>query len=120
MEHDQSKPAGDQEELLSIDQFMKVDLRVAVIKTVERVPGTDKLLKIHVDLGTEDRQLVAGIATAYDPDSLPGKRIIVVTNLKPARIRGVESKGMLLAADLDGKPIVATFDEDVPAGTRIR
>jgi len=117
---DQNKPADVQENLLTIDQFMKVDLRVAVIKTVERVPGTTKLLKMQVDLGSEERQLVAGIATAYEPDSLVGKRIIVVTNLKPARIRGVESLGMLLAADLDGKPIVATFEEEVPAGTRIR
>ena len=73
-----------------------------------------------MDLGEETRELVGGIATVYEPDSLVGKRIIVVCNLQPARIRGVESRGMLLAADLDGRPIVATFEEDIPPGTRVR
>lgn len=106
--------------LLSFDEFMKIDLRVAVIRSAERVPGTDKLLRMEVDLGEETRQLVAGIATAYEADSLIGKRIIVVCNLQPARIRGVESRGMLLAADLGGRPIVATFEEEIPPGTRVR
>jgi methionyl-tRNA synthetase len=78
------------------------------------------LLKLQVDLGTEQRQLVAGIALAYEAEALVGRRIIVVANLKPARLRGVESQGMLLAADLDGKPILASFDEDVPPGTQVR
>jgi len=105
---------------ISIDRFFEVKLRVAKILSVEPVPNADKLLKLQVDLGEEQRQLVAGIAQAYEPDALVGKRIVVVTNLKPARIRGVLSQGMLLAADLDGRPIVATFDEDVPPGTQVR
>ena len=93
---------------------------MARILSAERVPNADKLLQLQVDLGSEKRQLVAGIAQAYEPESLVGKLIIVVANLEPARIRGVESQGMLLAADLDGRPILATFDEDVAPGTPVR
>jgi methionyl-tRNA synthetase len=106
--------------LLSIDDFMKIDLRVALVLSAEPVPGADKLLKLRIDLGTEQRQIVAGIAKAYAAESLVGKRIVVVANLKPAKLRGVESQGMLLAADLGGRPIVATFEEDVAPGTRVR
>jgi methionyl-tRNA synthetase len=105
---------------ISIQKFFETQLRVARILSVERVPKADKLLKLQVDLGNEQRQLVAGIALAYEPESLVGKRIVVVTNLEPARIRGVESQGMLLAADLGGRPILATFEEDVPPGTPVR
>ena len=105
---------------ISIQKFFETQLRVAQILSVERVPKADKLLKLQVDLGSEQRQLVAGIALAYEPESLVGKRIVVVTNLEPARIRGVESQGMLLAADLGGRPILATFEEDVPPGTPVR
>ncbi len=104
---------------ISIEQFFEIDLRVAEIISAERVERADKLLKLMVDLGDEKRQLVAGIAQAYEAESLIGKRIVVVTNLQPARIRGVESQGMLLAADLSGRPILATFEEDVPPGTKI-
>jgi len=105
---------------LSLDHFAETDLRVAVVLAAERIPQADKLLKLQVDLGQERRQIVAGVALAYEPEQLVGKRIVVVANLEPARIRGVESQGMLLAADLGGRPIVATFDEEVPAGTRVR
>ena len=105
---------------ISIDRFFDIELRVARILTAEKVEKADKLLKLEVDLGHEKRQLVAGIAESYAVDSLVGKTIVVVANLKPARIRGVESQGMLLAADLGGRPIVVTFDEAVPAGTRVR
>jgi len=107
-------------EQLSIDEFMKIELRVALVVTAERVQGADKLLRLEVDLGTEKRQIVAGIAKAYAPEQLVGKRIVVVANLKPAKLRGIESQGMLLAADAGGRPIVATFEEDVPPGTRVR
>jgi methionyl-tRNA synthetase len=105
---------------ISIQKFFETELRVARIVAAERVPNADKLLKLRVDLGNEERQLVAGIALAYEPESLIGKRIVVVANLKAARIRGVESQGMLLAADLGGKPTLATFEEDVPPGTPVR
>ena len=90
------------------------------ILSAERVPNTDKLLKMTVDIGGEERPLVAGIAQSYETDALVGKSIIVVANLQPARIRGVESRGMLLAADLGGRPIIATFEEEVPPGTKVR
>jgi methionyl-tRNA synthetase len=107
-------------ELLSIDDFLRIDLRVALVVQAERIEGADKLLKLQLDVGGQPRQIVAGIAKAYAPEQLVGKKIIVVCNLKPAKLRGVESQGMLLAADLDGRPIVATFEEDVKPGTRVR
>ena len=116
----EAAPKPPEDPRISIDRFMEVELRVALVLEAERVEGTDKLMKLQLDAGTERRQIVAGIAQAYEPDELIGKRIVIVANLKPARIRGVESQGMLLAGDLDGKPIVATFDRDVPPGTRVR
>lgn len=106
--------------MISINDFMEIELRTARVLSAERVEGTDKLLKLRVDLGDEERQIVAGIAQVYDPAELPGRKIIVVANLEPATIRGVESQGMLLAADVDGKPYVAGFDRWVPAGRRVR
>jgi methionyl-tRNA synthetase len=114
----QPKPAG--AEPLSIDDFLRIDLRVALVTAAERIEGADKLLKLQLDLGGQTRQIVAGIAKAYAPEQLIGKKIVVVANLKPAKLRGVESQGMLLAADLEGRPIIATFDEDVKPGTRVR
>jgi len=114
------RPASAAERSLSLDEFLQVELRVARVLAAERVLGADKLLKLRVDLGSEERQLVAGVALAYAPEALVGKSIVVVANLKPARIRGVESQGMLLAADVGGRPIVASFDEAVPPGTRVR
>lgn len=106
--------------MISIKDFMEIELRTARVLSAERVEGTDKLMKLRVDLGGEERQIVAGIAQVYDPEELPGRKIVVVANLEPATIRGVESQGMLLAADVDGKPYVAGFDRWVPAGTRVR
>jgi methionyl-tRNA synthetase len=105
---------------ITIERFFEMDLRVAKIVSVERVPNADKLLKLIVDVGGEQRQLVAGIAQAYQAEALVGRQIVVVANLQPARIRGVESKGMLLAADLGGRPILVTVEEEVPPGTRVR
>jgi methionyl-tRNA synthetase len=115
-----AEPASAGPELLTIDDFLRIDLRVALVTHAERIEGADKLLKLQLELGGQTRQIVAGIAKAYAPEQLVGKQIIVVCNLKPAKLRGVESQGMLLAADLDGRPIVATFEEDVRPGTRVR
>ena len=106
--------------LLSIEEFLKVDLRVARVISAERIQGANKLLRFVVELGTEQRQLVAGIATSYDPEALVGKRVIVVANLKPAKLRGVLSQGMLLAAAEGDRAVVATFEEDAQPGTRVR
>ena len=106
---------------ISIDDFAKVELRVALVKTAERVKGADKLLRIEVDLGTEVRQLVAGIAEAYEPESLIGRKVVIVANLAPRKLRGLESNGMIVAASPEGgKPVLASFLEDVPIGTRLK
>jgi methionyl-tRNA synthetase len=116
-------PAGAQSEdgRISIDEFMKIDLRVAKVLAAEKVPNSRKLLKLQIDVGTEQRTLVAGIAEAYEPEQLVGRTVGIVFNLKPAKLMGIESNGMVLAASPDGgKPTLVTFDGDVPPGSRIR
>jgi len=117
-----AKPAAPiPEGKISIDDFAKVELRVAQVKTAERVKGADKLLRLEVDLGTEVRQLVAGIAEAYEPETLIGRKVVIVANLAPRRLRGLESNGMIVAASPEGgKPVLASFLEDVPVGTRLK
>lgn len=113
-------PAAAGADQITIQDFMKVRLRTARITEAEKVAGADKLLKLTVDLAGETRTIVAGIALQYTPEVLVGKTIIVVANLKPAKLRGVESQGMLLAADVGGRPIIATFEEEVPPGSTVR
>jgi methionyl-tRNA synthetase len=106
---------------ISIDDFMKIELRVAKILAAERVPNSKKLIKLEVDVGSERRTLVAGIAEAYEADSLVGKTVAIVFNLKPAKLMGIESNGMVLAASPEGgKPTLVTFEEPPPPGTRVR
>ncbi|MBA3913866.1 MAG: methionine--tRNA ligase [Acidobacteriales bacterium] len=106
---------------ISIDDFTKIELRVGQVKVAERVPKADKLLRLEVDLGTEVRQVVAGIAEAYDPETLVGRKVVIVANLAPRKLRGLESNGMIVAASLeDGKPVLAGFLEDVPVGARLK
>ena len=108
-------------ERIPIDDFMKVELRVAKVLAAERVPKSSKLLKLQVDAGAEHRTIVAGIAEAYEPEALVGKTVVIVFNLKPAKLMGVESNGMVLAASPDGgKPIVVTFENPPAPGTRVR
>jgi methionyl-tRNA synthetase len=106
---------------ITIDDFAKIELRVAQIKVAEKVKGADKLLRLEVDLGTETRQILAGIAEAYAPETLIGRKIVIVANLAPRKVRGLESNGMLVAASLEGgKPVLAGFLEDVPVGARLK
>ena len=106
---------------ISIDDFMKVELRVAKVLTAEKVEKSKKLLKLTVDVGTEQRTLVAGIAEAYEPEALVGKTVVIVFNLKPAKLMGIESNGMVLAASPDGgKPMVVSFEDPPDPGTRVR
>ena len=106
---------------IGIDDFMKVELRVAKVLAAERVPKSNKLLKLHVDVGTEQRTLVAGIAEAYEPEAMVGRTVVMVFNLKPAKLMGIESNGMVLAASPDGgKPTLVSFEEPPPPGTRVR
>jgi methionine--tRNA ligase beta chain len=102
------------------DDFKKLDIRIGKILSVEKVEGTDKLLKLEIDCGAEKRQVVAGIAATYQPDQLIGKEIPVLMNLEPRTIRGVESSGMILAADAAGKPVLLHPDGEVPAGSIVR
>jgi methionyl-tRNA synthetase len=100
---------------------MKVELRVARVLAAEAVPKSKKLIKLRVDAGSEERTIVAGIAEAYAPEQLIGRTIVIVANLKPAKLMGIESNGMVLAASPDGgKPILVAADDTIPAGTRVR
>jgi methionyl-tRNA synthetase len=108
--------------IITFDDFIKVDLRVAQILVAERIPKADKLLRLEVDLGYEKRQILAGIAQYYEPEKLIGRKIVIVANLAPRKMRGLESNGMLLAASLptDGAPVLAGFLEEVPLGARLK
>jgi methionyl-tRNA synthetase len=108
-------------EYIDIDYFRKVDLRIGEVEQAERVPGSDKLLKIKVNLGDEKRELVAGIAGQYKPEELIGRQIVVVVNLQPKKIRGIWSQGMLLAASVgeEGTPVLIQPEKKVPLGSRI-
>ena len=106
---------------ISIDDFLKVEMRTVRVVSAEKVPNSRKLLKLDVDMGTERRTVVAGIADAYEPDALVGKTCIMVANLKPAKLMGVESNGMILAASTEGgKPMLLQVDGDSAPGTRVR
>jgi methionyl-tRNA synthetase len=107
---------------ISIDDFVKVDLRVATVIEAEKVKGADKLLRLIVDVGFEKRQIVAGIAKAYEPEKLIGRKVVIVANLQPRKLRGLESNGMIVAASFgaDDLPILAGFHEDIPNGARLK
>jgi methionyl-tRNA synthetase len=95
-------------------------MRVGQILEAEKIEGSRKLVKLRVDIGSEVRQVVAGIAEAYEPANLVNKKVVIVANLKPAKLMGVESNGMIVAASVDGKPVLATFMEDVPNGALLK
>ena len=107
-------------EEITIEEFQKLDIRVGVVKSAERIEGT-KLLKLIVDLGGQERQIISGIAPWYSPEQLVGKKVIVLANLKPKKIRGYESQGMILAAGCEEgqRPFVLTVDGDAPAGSKV-
>ncbi|NLZ37999.1 MAG: methionine--tRNA ligase [Firmicutes bacterium] len=112
---------GEEKKLISIDDFARLDLRVAEIKEAEPISGADKLLKLKLDVGGEEKQVVAGIAKHYSPEELPGKRVLFVANLKPAKLRGVLSEGMLLAASDDaGNLVLATTEAPIKSGSRVK
>jgi methionyl-tRNA synthetase len=110
-------PAGDR---IDIAEFAKVELRAAKVVAAEKVSGSKKLVKLQVDLGTETRQVVAGIAESYAPEALVGKAVVLVANLKPAKLMGVESNGMVLAGSISGKAVLCTFDGEVAPGTKVK
>ena len=105
---------------ISYDDFKKLDLRVANILKIEKIPGKTKIVKGEIVLGDETRNVIIGGAEFYEPDDLIGKTVIVVANLEPKKMAGVESNAMLLAADINDKPFWLTVDSEVPSGTKIK
>ena len=105
--------------MISIDDFRKIELKIATIKSAEPHPNADKLMVLQIDLGSEQRQICAGIRNQYTPEELVGKQIVVVANLETAKLRGLESQGMLLAASDDGRVIILTPDKSVQAGSKV-
>lgn len=106
--------------MISIDDFRKVELKVATVKSAEPHPNADKLIVLQVDLGSEQRQICAGIRNHYTPEELVGKQVVVVANLETAKLRGLESQGMLLAASDDGRVIILTPEKPVLAGAQVK
>ena len=105
---------------ITIDDFMKIQLKTAKVISAERVPKSEKLLKLQVSVGSEQRQIVAGIGKKYEPEALIGKMIIIVANLKPAKLMGIESQGMVLAAGDSEVRGLATILEEVDPGTKVK
>jgi len=115
-----SAPATEQSAQITIEDFARIDLRVGKILAAERVPKSAKLLKLQVDLGSETRQVLAGIGTTYEPEALIGRLVAVVANLKPAKLMGLESQGMILAAGDKGVASLIGFAEPVQPGMKIK
>jgi methionyl-tRNA synthetase len=107
-------------ERIDIADFARMELRAAKVTAAEKVEGSKKLLKLQVDLGTESRQVVAGIAQTHAPEDLVGKTVVLVANLEPAKLMGVESNGMVLAGSVDGKAVLCQFESEVAPGTKVR
>jgi len=105
---------------VTFKDFQKLDIRIGKILDCEKIPGAKKLLKVSLDIGTETRETVAGMAEFFSPEELVGKTVVVLVNLEPKKLMGVESQGMILSADLDGKPFLLTVESDVPPGTKVR
>ena len=107
-------------EIIDLNEFARLDLRIGRIANAEKIEGSKKLIRLEVDIGDEQRQVVAGIAEEYNPESLIGRLVPVLVNLKPAKLMGVESQGMILAVDVNGKPVLLHPDTEVPAGSKVR
>lgn len=122
MTEEQTNAPSEESNLVGIEDFMKIELRVGKILTCEKIPKSRKLLKMDVDLGNEVRQILAGMAPYYLPEEMIGRRVAVVANLKPAKLMGIESQGMLLAASTDNNEAVTlvSIPEGMPLGSRIR
>ncbi len=106
--------------MISFEEFKKLDIRIGKIMHAERILDSDKLLRLEIDLGNEKRQIVAGIAAFYEPEKLIGREVPILVNLEPRMLRGVESQGMLLAADANGEPVLFSPDKNVPPGSIVK
>jgi methionine--tRNA ligase beta chain len=106
--------------MITFDDFMKLDIRIGTVTAADKVQGADKLIRLELDMGGETRQVVAGMAQTYTPEEFIGKQVPILVNLEPRKLRGVESQGMILAADIDGKPVMLIPDREVPPGSVVR
>jgi methionine--tRNA ligase beta chain len=106
--------------MITYDEFMRLDIRIGTVTTADKVAGADKLIRLEIDLGAEQRQVVAGMATAYRPEEFVGKQVPILVNLEPRRLKGIESQGMILAVDVSGQPVLLLPDKEVPAGSMVR
>jgi len=106
--------------MITFDDFMKLDIKIGTVTSAEKVQGADKLIHLEIDLGSETRQVVAGLAPYYTQEQLVGKQIPVLVNLQPRKLRGIESQGMILAAEVEGKPILLTPEDHIPPGSVVR
>jgi methionine--tRNA ligase beta chain len=106
--------------MVTFEDFKKLEIRIGKVLSVERVEGTDKLIRLEIDLGTEKRQLIAGMAEFFEPNYLIGKETPILTNLEPRNFKGIESQGMILAVDIDGKPVLLYPEKEVPPGSIIK
>ncbi|MBN1516494.1 methionine--tRNA ligase [Candidatus Sumerlaeota bacterium] len=106
--------------MIQYEEFAQLDVRIGKILSATKVEGTDKLIKVEVDLGVQKRQIVAAMAKFFDPEFLVGKEMPILVNLAPRKFKGIESQGMILAADVDGKPVLLHPEREVPPGTIVR
>jgi methionine--tRNA ligase beta chain len=106
--------------MITFDDFMRLDIRIGTVTAADKVESADKLIRLEIDLGGEHRQVVAGMAPTYTPEEFIGKQVPILVNLEPRKLKGIESRGMILAADVDGKPVMLLPDEEVPPGSRVR
>jgi methionine--tRNA ligase beta chain len=106
--------------MITYDDFIKLDIRIGTVTAAEKVQGTDKLIRLEIDLGEGTRQVVAGMALTYTPEDFIGKQVPILVNLEPRKLRGIESQGMILAADVGGKPIMLIPEREVPPGSVVR
>ncbi len=106
--------------MITIEQFFQTELKIATVTAAEKVEKSEKLVQMTVDLGAETKVLVAGIAREYSPEDLVGKQVVIVANLQPAKLMGIESQGMILAASVDGRPVLVQPDQAVPNGAPVK
>jgi methionine--tRNA ligase beta chain len=106
--------------MVTFDDFMKLDIRIGTVTAADKVGGADKLIRLELELGGEHRQVVAGMAPTYTPEDFIGKQVPILVNLEPRKLRGIESQGMILAVDVDGKPVLLLPDNEVPPGSVVR
>lgn len=106
--------------MITYEEFQRLDIRIGTVKGADRVEGTDRLIRLLVDIGTEQRVVVAGMAHTYSPEEFIGRQVPILVNLQPRKLKGIESQGMILAVDVEGRPYLLQPDREVPPGSKVR